>query len=131
MRSELLGVVGAVLFSSATACHGIFGSDNAVILPVPEVAAPASIPAGTPLSVELTVQSGGCLNFDRVEKKRSGSTATITAWGRDGAGRNVACPDIIRYNRVTVQFDPPFSSTFVIMVSQGAMPATIVTVRVE
>ena len=130
MRS-FYGAVGAVLLSSASGCDSVVGSDRPVILPVSEVSAPASISVGAPLTLDLTVQSGGCLQFDRVETQRTSSTANVTAWGRDVGGRDIACPAITRFDRVSVQFDPPFSSTFVIMVSQGAMPPTMVTVRVE
>jgi|SRR5688572_29623760 len=130
MKSALLGVAAFVLSLTASGCN-IVGFPSAVILPVTEVDAPEAISAGAPLSVSLTVQSGGCRRFDRVETDRTASGASITAWGRDGGGRNNVCTTDIRYDRVSVRFDPPFPSPFVITVGQGAMPATVVTVRVE
>ena len=134
MKSASLGVVAALAWSAA-GC-GIFSPHESVVLAIAEVEAPTGIPPGTQLSVVLTVQTGGCTTFDRLQTERDGSSATVTAWGRSPAkGRNLSCTADIRYDRHTVRFDPPFGSTFNITVSQPLHgqdgPAHVVTVRIQ
>jgi prophage tail gpP-like protein len=131
MRIVSLGFAVA-LVSSGAGCW-ILAPHESVILPVTEIAAPASIPAGTQLSVVLTVQTGGCTRFDRIETERTATRATITAWGREPAsGRNVQCTADIRYDRHTVNFNPPFGSTFDIVINrEGEGPALARRVRIE
>jgi hypothetical protein len=131
VKSALLGFVGAALVSSASGCASIFGYDKAVVLAVTEIAAPASIPSGTRLSAVVTVESGGCREFDRLETKRNQSGATFVAWGRDRGGKNVSCPADVRYDRVPAHFDPPFGSTFTLAAGRDRLAPISVTVRID
>src|SRR5258706_15027192 len=69
-------------------------ADHSVILDVSKLDAPATISTGTPLTVVLTVTTGGCKSFDHIAAERSASGASLTAWGQDAAKgeRNVSCP---------------------------------------
>jgi len=78
MKSALLGVVAGALLGSATACVGIFSPGERVILGVSEVAAPEAISPGTPLTIVLTVETGGCRRFDHIETERFERGANIT-----------------------------------------------------
>jgi hypothetical protein len=129
MKSAMLGLV--VLVASVSGCSSIFGSDKAVVLAVTEIEAPASIPAGTALSAIVTVESGGCRRFDRLETNRTASGATIVAWGRDASGKNVACTSDIRYDHVPARFDPPFASTFTLSADRAGTTPVVVTVRID
>jgi hypothetical protein len=130
--SRGLLVLGVTLVFSSLGCSSIFRGDRSVILAVPEVTAPTTIAPGTPLTVALTVQSGGCRRFDHIETSKNESGATLIAWGRDSGGENALCTTDIRHDRVSVTFNPPFASTFRITVNQGdILPPVILTVRVE
>lgn len=131
MKSALLGVAAFAL-ASTTGC-GLLGPDQSVVLGVAEIDAPVTIAPGASLSVVLTVETGGCRRFDRVETNRSESGANITVWGRDGAkGRDdIMCPQDLRTERHSVRFDPPFAPVFTVSVNQGRMPPSTITVRVQ
>jgi hypothetical protein len=129
MKSAMLGLV--VLVGSVSGCSSVFGSDKAVVLAVTEIEAPASIPAGTALSAIVTVESGGCRRFERLETNRTGSGATIVAWGRDAGGKNRACTTDIRYDHVPASFDPPFTSTFTLSANRAGTTPVVVTVRID
>jgi len=131
MKSALLGVVAAALLGSATACIGIFSPTEPIILGVSEIEAPASISPGTPLTVALNVELGGCKRFDRIETERSATGASVTVWGRTRTGRGTVCTTDIRFESHSVRFDPPFTSTFTLSVHRGRMPPHQVVVRVE
>lgn len=132
MKSGLSWVLAAAIVSSVSGCRSIFGSDQAVILHVTELNAPATVDPGSSFSVVLTVQTGGCRRFDYIDTDKSQSGANITVWGRDsGAGRNVACPTDIRFESHTVVLDPPFASSFVITVGRGALSPLTATVTIQ
>lgn len=130
MKATLPCVAAAILMASI-GCGSIFGYNRPVILTVTEINAPTVVAAGSSFSARLTVQTGGCLSFDYIDTDRTQSVANITVWGRDAGGKGVSCPADIRYESYTVQFSPPFASTFTIRVGSGTMnPLTaIVEIR--
>jgi hypothetical protein len=134
MKRILLAYGGFLLLVPAIgACWNPFGPDQSVILGVSELSAPTSIAPGSPLSVVLTVQTGGCVHFDYIEAWRDASSATLTAWGTDGriGNRKALCTADIRYDPHTYQFAPPFANPFTITVNPGGINPLVATVQVQ
>ena len=133
MKRFLL-VIAVVGFAGAPlACDNPFASDQSVRLSVTQLDAPAAISAGSPLTVTLTVNTGGCVGFDHFEVERRTSVGTLTVWGRDAAkGReDIACTDDIRVELHTYTFDPPFQSPFTVQVDRGRLSPLIAVVQVQ
>ena len=133
MKPALLGVVIVSLIVPTGGCRNPFSPGRSVILTVTEIAAPASVGAGAPIPVVLTVMTGGCVSFDRIETRSDASGASITVWGDDtsGGSKNVACPQDIRYEQHSLRFDPPFASTFTLSVNRGRLSPLTATVQVQ
>lgn len=127
-----LGAVAVVVLAIG-ACRNPMAPDQSVVLDVSKLAAPASIAAGTPLSVVLTVVTGGCRTFDHIEIRRDASAATVTAWGKDvSVGRkNVACTADIRLKSESYQIEPPFANVFTVTVTRPQLAPLTATVQVE
>lgn len=104
-----------------------FDPNRAVFLPVTNLDAPATIAAGSPLTVVLTVTTGGCLTFDRISVQRVESGAVMAALGRDAsrANSNITCPDILLSETHSYTFDPPIQSPFTIQVERGSQVAPL------
>jgi hypothetical protein len=121
-------MVGALLWS----CNP-FAPDQKVVLGVSKLEAPATISAGSPLNIVVTVTTGGCTSFDRLEVQRDASSATLTAWGIDAAKgeKGVSCPTNIVDTPHNYQFDPPFSNPFTIQVQRGRLGPLTATVQVQ
>jgi hypothetical protein len=132
MKHFLFGVALVWLAAVPLACNS-FGPDQSVILGVSQLDAPASVAANAPIPVVLTVVTGGCLRFDRIEARREASSATLTAWGTDGSiGRkDIMCPADIRPEPHSYQFDPPFTNPFRITVDRGRVSPLVATVQVR
>ncbi len=131
MKRTLFGVVILALVGLA-ACNP-FAPDQSVVLGVSQLDAPASVAANAPLSVVLTVVTGGCLSFDRIEARRDASTATLTVWGTDGSkGRkDVACRADVRYEPHTYQLNPTFTNPFTITVNPESINPLVAIVQVQ
>ena len=125
-----LCVVGAIPFSIA--CNP-FAPDQSVVLGVSKLDAPATVSPGSPLTVVLTVTTGGCKTFDHIEVERTASLASLTVWGRDGAkgAKNVACPAYIVDTPHSYQLNPPFQSPFTVQVDRGRVSPLIAVVNVQ
>jgi len=87
------------------------------LISVSKLEAPATIPAGAPVDVVLTVEVGGCVGFDHISAVRDGSLITLAAWGREaqippGAG----CMAYLMEEPHTYRLDPPFPRNFTIVV---------------
>lgn len=133
MKRTLFGMLAVAVASGSVACNP-FAPDQSVILHVERLDAPATISAGSPLPVVLTVTVGGCTSFDHIGAVRGASGATMIAWGRNSAkGRkNVACPQDSRSEPHSYQFEPPIQSPFTIQVEQGTLaPPLTATVLVQ
>jgi hypothetical protein len=132
MKLFLLEMAVVRLVAVPLACNP-FAPDQSIILEVSQLDAPASVAANAPLSVVLTVVTGGCRRFDRIEARRDASSATLTAWGTDGSiGRkDVLCTSDIRYEPHTYQFNPSFTNPFTITVNPGGINPLIATVQVQ
>jgi len=128
--------LSAIVFAVAAAiggCRNPFAPDQSVVLDVTHLDAPTTISTGSPLTVVLTVVTGGCKSFDHIEAQRQAASASLTAWGRDGAkGRkDIMCPDNIVYEPHSYRFEPPFQSPFTVTVNRGRLSPLIATVQVQ
>ncbi|HYU51506.1 MAG TPA: hypothetical protein VEK37_01120 [Gemmatimonadaceae bacterium] len=132
MKAAWLVVCLAVVFASAVGCNP-FAPNQSVILPVTKVEAPATAGTGSAFSVTLTVQTGGCTRFDRIDVQKVAAGARMIPWGTNASigHKNVSCPDDIRYEPHTVQLDPPFADPFTITVEQGDSAPITTVVRIQ
>ena len=133
MKRVLFGLVVVGLAAAPLACDNPFSPEQSLRLGVTGLDAPAAIAAGSPLTVTLTVQTGGCLRFDHFEVERRVSSATVTVWGEDGArGKpGMACTADIRFEPHSYTFEPPFQSPFTVQVSRGRLSPLIAVVQVQ
>ena len=129
-------VLSVVLVSGLVAlagCDNIFGSDQAVILSVPKIDAPATVSSGASFTVTLTVQTGGCKSFSRLEVEKSTTGVHVVPWGTDASiGRkDISCPTDIREESHAIQIDPPFSGPYQVFVDQGRLMPVTATIQVQ
>ena len=131
MKSALFGVV-VVAVVAVSACNP-FAPDQSVLLGVSKLEAPATIAAGSPLTVVLTVTTGGCKTFDRIAVERDASAVSLTPWGTDGAigKKNILCPANIIDTPHSIRLDPPFQSPFVILVPREGLDPLTATVQIQ
>ena len=115
-----------VLFSG---CIDVFNLESEVQLPIAELVVPESVTAQGPLNVTLTVVTGGCREFDRIESRRTGGALIIEAWGTDSGGE--ACTDDIRYEPHQHSINGPFSNPLIVSAVQPDGSSFTKTVRVE
>jgi hypothetical protein len=132
MKTVLFAVSLAGMLVFLEGCNP-FAPDQSVRLGVSQLDAPQTIPAGTTLTVVLTVQLGGCLSFDRIVIERTSANATLTAMGTSAAKgkKDVSCPLDIFYEPHTVQLDPPFSSPFTITVIRDGLSPLTASVQIQ
>jgi len=135
MKPALLGAVAVVVSGLAVGCHDPLRTapDQSFVFHVSNIAAPATVAPGAPLSVVLTAVSGGCARFDRIETRKSASEASITVWGVNPAIGNpgMGCTADIRNELHTVTFDPPFAASFTVSVNRPREAPLTATVQVQ
>jgi len=131
MKRALFGIAVVAIMAGPVSCN-LF-ADHSVILDVSKLDAPAAISPGSPLTVILTVTTGGCKSFDHIAAERGASGASLTAWGQDAAKgeRNVSCPLNIVNEQHSYQFDPPIQSPFTVQVDRGSLSSLTATVQVQ
>ncbi|HEV7388580.1 MAG TPA: hypothetical protein VGN73_08215 [Gemmatimonadaceae bacterium] len=131
MKRVLSGLVAVGIAAASFGCNP-FAPDQSVVLLVDQLDAPASISAGSPLTVVLTVIVGGCKVFDRISVQRGASGATMIAFGQDIAkGKDLACTDNAVPESHSYQFDPPFQNPFTVRVDREGLDPLITTVQVH
>ena len=132
MKPSSFGLFVLAIAASTLACN-LVDPDQSTILPVTKLDAPATVSATAPFSVTLTIRTGGCTSFDRIDVQRMDRGVRIVPWGSDATigHKNVSCPTYIVENPHTVQLDPPFPNPFYISVEQGRMPPVTATVQVQ
>jgi hypothetical protein len=130
MRIISLGVVAVALVAG---CNFFSSPDQSVILGVEKMDAPATSPVGSPLTVVLTVIVNGCESFDHLEATSAASGASLTAWGLDHTvgNKDVVCPQILRSEAHSYQFNPPTRGPFQITVDRGRVSPLTATVQVQ
>ena len=128
-------VLSVVLLSGLIALTGcnVFDPDRSVILSVPKIDAPATVTAGASFTVTLTVQTGGCRSFSRLEVQKSNSGVHVVPWGTDAriGNKGVICPAIITDEPHAIQIDPPFSGPYQVFVDQGRLMPVTATIQVQ
>lgn len=130
MKSALLVLAAVTLTSALAGCRDSLEPPPPAILPVSQIEAPASIAAGSSLTVTLTVNIG-CDRIERLEIQRNASGAYINALGRSTESRQGYLCTMSAIDKRTVTFDPPFASTFTVSANRGRMPPVQVTVEVQ
>ncbi len=131
MNRNLFGIF-VVTVVAVSGCNP-FAPDKSVVLGVTKLEAPATISAGSPLTVVLTVTTGGCTTFDHIAVEREVFAASLTPWGTDGAKgeKNVSCPALILDTPHSIQLDPPFQSPFMVLVPRVGLDPLTATVEVQ
>ena len=111
-------LVSAAFLLVGAGCSNPFEADHVVTLAVSDVEAPAQLAPGSELVVTLTVVTGGCRAFERLDAERSASRITLVARGRDSSGPGRTCPTDIRYETRAYRAPPPFVDPLTIVVRQ-------------
>jgi hypothetical protein len=132
MRNVLSGLVGSCLVVGFSACNPFDLNDN-VLLAVTKLDVPTTAPAAVPLTVTLTLVTGGCTSFNRIDVQRFDNGVRLIPLGTNASIRHqdVACPAIINEEPHEVQLDPPFTNPFTIFVEQGVQPDVTATVQLQ
>ena len=124
------GFVVAAAFALTSACVDPFGLSPDVKLPISELIVPGTTSPQGPLSVTVTVVTGGCREFERIVSKRKASVIIVEAWGTDGS-RAAACPDDIKYEPQPYNIAGPFTDPLVISAVQPDGTAITKSVKVQ
>lgn len=121
----------SILLGSAAACTNPFaGGRRDIELYVSEIVVPPSAPAAGPITATVTVQTGGCKQFERFKVTKTQTSATIQAQGSD-AGPNAICTDDIRYEKKALDLSSPFADPFTITAIQPDASVLVRTVRIQ
>jgi hypothetical protein len=112
-------------------CDVSLGPGREITLPITNVEAPEEAVPGASFTVRVTVQSGGCRQFEQLVVTQTTERATFVARGHDTEGPGVLCPSDIRYTEREVRLDPPFTDPYEIVARQPSGPATTRTVRIR
>lgn len=125
----LLGLILSVTFCNPFGT----GPDQSVELGVSKIDVPSTVTAGSSFNVVLTVETGGCLSFDRIDVVRSETAANFTVWGKDASigTKGVTCLSILREEPHTYEVKPPFSGPFTVVVNRGRLSPLTATVQVQ
>jgi len=125
-----VGVVAGLV--ALTGCN-VFDPDHTVILSVPKIDAPATVTAGTSFTVTVTVQTGGCRSFSRLEVQKFTTAVRVVPWGTDASvgNKNVLCPANIIDEPHEIRIDPPFSGPYEVTVEQGRLAPVRATIQVQ
>ena len=91
-RRALTALTVAAVLSG---CDSV-GPPELIVLPITRLDAPATVAQGATLVTQLTVQSGGCDDFDRLHVTREAGQVTITAIGLDRSRPDALCTADIR-----------------------------------
>ncbi len=110
-----------------------FAPDQSVILAVTKLDAPLTALADNPFTVTLTVRTGGCTSFDRIDVQKMPAGVRIVPWGTNASlgKKGVSCPAYIQDGPHSVQVDPPFSNPYYVNVEQGRLPPLTAKVEVQ
>jgi hypothetical protein len=119
-----------VMIVVGIACEDPFGTVRQIALPITAVEAPASVNVGDAPVVRVTVQSGGCKRFEKLNAVRTPERVTIAARGTDSSGPRVSCPGDIRSDVVEYRAQPLLVDPFTVVAKQPDGSETIRTIRV-
>ena len=124
-------VLALIVSTVVAGCINPFDPEREITLEVSELAAPASVSPSGPLSLTLTVVSGGCRRFDGIRASRAANQLTLEARGIDSSGPTTACTADIRFEPKTYEAQGPFTDPIVVTVVQPNGNLLIRTVRVK
>jgi len=112
-------LAAAAVLLAGIGCQNPFTSDRIVRLTISEIAAPSEVAHDASLPLTLTVVTGGCRSFDRLELVDHSSTHIVfVAYGRDAERRGTSCPTDIRFEPHTYEAPPPFSDPLTVIARQ-------------
>ncbi len=121
----------ALVLALGVSCDVALGPGREITLPITNVEAPEEVAAGTSFNVRVTVQSGGCRQFEQLIVTQTTERATFVARGHDSEGPGVLCTTDIRYAEREVRLDPPFTDPYTIVARQPSGPPTTRTARIR
>ena len=112
------------------ACRGV-DTDRPLILTISDITAPAQVAVGAALHLTVTVQTGGCISFDRLDVERLLSRVTIVARGTDHSGPAVLCTADIRQTPQPLDIASPLGDPFTVVAMEpnGTTLERVVRVR--
>ena len=131
-RPGAAAIVAVGALAAGCSTGGVFERAREVVLPISALEAPATVAPDAAIVGTVTVVSGGCRSFDRVDLQRSGSEVVVVARGRDVGGPGVACTADVRMEPRPFRVDPPHTGGSVritALEAQGNVPAVTVQVR--
>lgn len=108
----------ALVLALTAGCESVFDPGKTITLPITALDAPGAVAAGEGVVVRVTVESGGCRTFQRLEAQRAPGRVTLTARGRDSSGPSVNCPADIRTDIRDYGIDPPLADPFTVAAHQ-------------
>ena len=133
MKTRLSVVVVSGLIS-LTGCNLLDPKpDQSVILSVPRIDAPATVSAGSSFTVTLTILTGSCRSFSRLDVEKSNTGVRVEPWGKDvSLGTSIVCTQQALVEEPhAIQIDPPFSGPFQVWVDQGRLGPVVATIQVQ
>ena len=135
MKRELSGILGLGFVFVAVACSpfGLNDLNENVVLAVTKLTAPETAPPNTPLTLTLTLVTGECTSFNRIEVQREAGGVRLIPFGTNAKIRHpeVTCPQNLVEEPHDVQLDPPFANPFQIYVEQGRLAPVTATVQIQ
>jgi hypothetical protein len=98
-----------------------------VLLGAYQLSAPATVAAGSSLTVLLKVYTGSCLHFDHINESRRGTTITLAPFGIEQVDLppNTACTSVLMLEEHSYQLDPPFPQQFDVVVPASLFGASV------
>jgi hypothetical protein len=132
MRTALSDAVGTCLLVGVVACNPLDLNDN-VLLQVSKLDVPATASSTVPFTVTLTLVTGGCKSFNRIDVQHFQAGVRLIPLGTDASIRNndVTCPADFKEEPHDVQLDPPFTNPYTVYVEQGDQPAVTASVQIQ
>lgn len=132
MRTALSGVVVCCLLAGFGACNPLDLNDN-VLLAVTKLEAPAAASPTAPFTVTLTLVTGGCTSFNRIDVQHFEQGVRLIPLGTNSSIRHkdVVCLDVLKEEPHDVQLEPPFTNPYTVFVEQGVQPDVTATVQIQ
>ncbi|HET7613093.1 MAG TPA: hypothetical protein VFK26_04155 [Gemmatimonadaceae bacterium] len=132
MRTASSAVVVTCLLAGFGACNPLDLNDN-VLLAVTKLDVPATASATAQFTVTLTLVTGGCTSFNRIDVQRFDNGVRLIPLGTNASIRDkhVTCPDILKEEPHDVQLEPPFTNPYTVFVEQGDQPDVTASVQIQ
>ncbi|HET9774943.1 MAG TPA: hypothetical protein VFP77_00095 [Gemmatimonadaceae bacterium] len=132
MKTALSGIVVACLLAGFGACNPLDLTDN-VVLEVTKLDVPTAAAASAPFTVTLTLVTGGCTSFNRIDVQHFEQGVRLIPLGTNSSIRHkdVVCLDVLKEEPHDVQLEPPFTNPYTVFVEQGVQPDVTATVQIQ